>query len=86
MKRKLRNLLTFAAMLVLVMAMSTGVAYADHGDISPAFGDEVGDAPSPAPVGSNISPAGATNGFFENPNSNALAAVANNPNCPLHYR
>lgn len=89
MKRSLRKLIVFASMLVLMMAMSTGVAYADHGGNSPHFEDTTAETAT-APVGSHLlapgapgSP-GAENGF-DNPNSGAFDAIAKNPNCPLHY-
>lgn len=98
--RRVRTLLVLLSLVVVFSMLSMGVAFATHDGPSPAFGDDVSEAPSPGPVGSHLlapgpeGPAapGAINGFgfdFANPGPDftnpATAAVVNNPNCPLHY-
>ncbi len=90
MKRRVRILVVLASVLAL-MTVNVGAALAVDDGPSPAFGTEVGDAPSPIPVGSHLlgDPAppgnpGAVNGFG-NTNSSAGDAIAHNPNCPAHY-
>ena len=73
---KLVRLLILMSVLVLLLAMNVGVAFASN------TGPGTENGPS-APVGSNISTQGFVNGFV-NPNSNAFTAIANNPLCPLH--
>ncbi len=96
--RKLVFSVALAALLFVGVGLTSGggVAFA-HSDSNPAFGDNVGDAPSPGPAGSHIIPdtapghPGAVNGFnfgvdapgpdFDNP---AVIGITHNPNCPLH--
>ncbi len=89
MKRRIRILVVLASVLAM-MTVNVGAALAVDDGPSPAFGTEVGDAPSPVPVGSHLlapdapGAPGAENGFL-NDSSNAIVAIANNPNCPAHY-
>ncbi len=85
--------LAVAVVLAAVMfgGMGTGVAFADHGNGSweDATGHTDGGVGVP-PVGSHLvsSTAPGHPGFvngFGNVNSNAGDAIANNPNCPLHW-
>ncbi len=107
MKKRLRRLIVFVGVLGLVKAVNVGTAFADHDANSPAFGETVGEAPSPGPVGQHIVPGsapghpGADNGFDRlhdgdgneipggpgtNTSNPAVIALANNPNCPLHWQ
>ncbi len=75
---KLARLLILMSMLVLLLALNVGVAFAAHG------GDGTGNAPC-APVGSNISDQGFDN--IVDPDKGAKggdAIVDHNPLCPLH--
>ncbi len=69
--RSLRKLLVLMSMVVVLSMLSMGVAFAH--DAPPGV---------TAPVGNNIAETGRTNGFLSD--SNALAAIARNPLCPLH--
>ena len=79
---KLVRLLILMSMLVLLLALNVGVAFADHpvdgaidaGAFRPVGNHLVGDVPGEP---------GFENGFG-NTNSNAFTAIANNPLCPLH--
>ena len=99
MRRLLRRLMVIASVTGLVMALNVGVALADHGETAPAFAaaedndvTPFADAlltPGAIPVGSHLlgdvpGAPGSENGF-QNPNSNAITAIAKNPNCPAHY-
>ncbi len=85
MKAKTKILVLFGSLVLLVFAMNVGMASAD----GPHLGDDTNGLDDSAPVGQRIVPddapghPGAVNGF-DNENSNATDAIANNPLCPLH--
>jgi hypothetical protein len=101
MRKLIRYLGVFASVLVGVMALSMGVASADHDEgvwedcTDRADCSEV--APHWAPVGQNLlgdpdfpGRDGLPGGPFDDPNSpeygaNAVAGITRNPNCPLHW-
>lgn len=89
MRLSIRLAIVLGSMVILVLALNLGVAFA-HEPHDSGGGTAKND--DSAPVGSNILPpdqsinpggAGGLNGFL-NPNSNALDAIANNPLCPAH--
>lgn len=85
MKVKTKILILFGSLVLLVFAMSVGIASAD----GPHLGDDTNDLDDSAPVGQRIvgedepGHPGSENGF-DNEKSNAFDAIANNPLCPLH--
>lgn len=87
MKRRLRVLVVFAGTIAIAMALNIGAASADHGENpNSPFGTTPAEAVVFAPVGTHIQGAddpgnpGSVNGF-----EHFGDAIANNPNCPLHY-
>ncbi len=80
MKAKTKILVLFVSLVLLVFAMNVGIASAD----GPHLGDDTNGLDDSAPVGSNASDEGLSNGFNDNDNSNAVDAIANNPLCPAH--
>ncbi len=83
MKVKAKILVLFGSLMLLLFVMSVGIASADEPhDASDGRGTQALD--DSAPVGSNASDEGLSNGFNDNDNSNAVDAIANNPLCPAH--
>ncbi len=79
MRRLRRRLIVFVGVLGMVMALNVGVAFAH--DAPPFEGVTAGTAKRP--VGDAIDKGHGK--FLGFDNGNALVAIANNPNCPLHY-
>ncbi len=85
-KLRMKILILMGSLMLLVFALNLGIASADEphdsgGGIARAEENGAG-----APVGSNISDEGRTNGFGGGPGSGVRgdAAIANNPLCPAH--
>ncbi len=96
MKKQLRRLIVFASALGLMMALNVGAAFADHpGEPfvdANAFGGHhhlaAAQTPGSAPVGTALGfvPGGPqTHPGLINMSDSAVAGIAHNPNCPLHY-
>ena len=86
MKLKTKILILMGSLLLLVFAVNVGVASA-HSDSNPNFQGDHADDPHPSPVGQNFfdpEHPGKMRGF-EDPEGPAVAAIAHNPNCPLHH-
>ena len=89
----MRKLVLLVVLALMIFTLSVGVVFA-HDDIGLGGTDNAESHGAGRPVGDHLIGDGAVEGDvpgepgfengFQNPDSNAFDAIANNPLCPLH--